>query len=155
VDWQPTDEHRAFAREHGLDLGLEVTAFRGHFDGQPVKSPNGRFATWLANAVKFSRERGGGNGSGQRPRATDHGVDLMARRNRRLAGLNPTTGLPDETPAEGRTPTYADVLREQAITEARSDRRRVEELRRAGRYSEADRYEAEARKRHGAAWGAS
>ena len=54
-DWVPTEKHRAFALEHGLDLQLEVMAFQGHFEGQPVKSPNGRFSTWLANAVKFAQ----------------------------------------------------------------------------------------------------
>lgn len=59
ADWVPTDSHRKFAARHGLDIELEVYGFFGFFDGQPVKSPNGRFATWLSNAANRKRERGG------------------------------------------------------------------------------------------------
>lgn len=66
-DWTPTEAHRALAGEHGIDLALEAVAFRGYFDGQVVKSPNGRFSTWLANAVTRKRERGGGVATRQEP----------------------------------------------------------------------------------------
>ena len=55
-DWAPTDSHRELAARHGLDLELEATGFLGYFEGQVVKSPNGRFTTWLTNSVK--RDRG-------------------------------------------------------------------------------------------------
>lgn len=67
ADWRPTDEHRAFAAKHGLDLELEAHGFRGYFEGSSVKSPNGRFATWLANSAKRS---GTANGSARRPEPT-------------------------------------------------------------------------------------
>lgn len=59
ADWRPTAEHRAFAKEHGLDVELEAYGFRGYWDGQSVKSPNGRFATWLSNSADRRRARGG------------------------------------------------------------------------------------------------
>jgi hypothetical protein len=62
-DWQPTAEHIAFAAEHTeIDLAIEVVKFKGHFDGQKLASWNGRFATWLGNAVTFAKRdaaRGG------------------------------------------------------------------------------------------------
>lgn len=59
VDWAPSDAHRAFAVQHGLDLALEAVAFRGHFDGRTAASWNGRFQTWLANQAKWNKQRGG------------------------------------------------------------------------------------------------
>ena len=57
-DWKPTDNHKAFAAAHGLDIEVEVVGFRGHYDGKTAVSWNGRFATWLAQSVKFSKPRG-------------------------------------------------------------------------------------------------
>ena len=53
--WQPTDEHRAFATENGLELDLELVKFRGYYDGKKCLSWNGRFSTWLANAVTYAK----------------------------------------------------------------------------------------------------
>jgi len=54
-DWQPTAEHIAFAGEQNLDIAIEVVKFKGHFDGKSAASWNGRFATWLGNAVTFAK----------------------------------------------------------------------------------------------------
>ena len=64
-DFQPTDAHRAFAAEHGLDVELEATACSGHYEGKLVASPNGRFKTWLANLVRWNGHRQNGNGRGR------------------------------------------------------------------------------------------
>lgn len=63
-EWAPNAKHRELAQTHGLDLELEATAFRGHFDEQPLKSPNGRFTKWLANAANWGRGRTGGKRRG-------------------------------------------------------------------------------------------
>lgn len=57
-DWKPTEQHEAFAQEHRIDLQLEVVKFKGYYDGRIAASWNGRFTTWLGNAVGFARERG-------------------------------------------------------------------------------------------------
>ncbi len=55
-DWAPTAGHSEFAAQHPqIDLSLEVVKFRGHFEGRKCLSWNGRFATWLAQAVEFAR----------------------------------------------------------------------------------------------------
>jgi hypothetical protein len=61
-DFQPTEEHRALAAKHGIDLELEVIGFKGHYDKQLVASPNGRFTTWLSNQAKWNRQRSRGGG---------------------------------------------------------------------------------------------
>ena len=73
-DWRPTEAHREFAATHGLALDLEVTAFRGHFDGRKVASANGRFATWLANQAKWNRDRAAASGSRRGAIAVQRGV---------------------------------------------------------------------------------
>lgn len=65
TEWTPTEAHRAFAARHGLDVELEAIGFRGHFEGKLVASPNGRFTTWLANQVRWNRQRQSGNGRGR------------------------------------------------------------------------------------------
>ncbi len=63
----PTDKHRAYCQQHGLDLELERDAFVGWAEGKTAASWNGTFSTRLANSVRFRRERQGsrpgGNGS--------------------------------------------------------------------------------------------
>lgn len=54
-DWEPTEQHRAFATKHGLDLDLEAIKFRGHWDGKSLTSVNGAFSKWLANAVTYAK----------------------------------------------------------------------------------------------------
>lgn len=66
-EWQPTEAHREFAAKHQLDVELEATGFRGHFDGRKVASWNGRFATWLANQAKWNRQRGVRKANGRLP----------------------------------------------------------------------------------------
>jgi len=73
-EWQPSQAHRDLATSNGIDLDLSVVAFRGHYDGKRCKSWNGRFATWLANEIRFARERAqraakGPKGSYRRSRA--------------------------------------------------------------------------------------
>lgn len=51
-DWQPTEKHRAYARERKIDIDREVTAFRGHAEANDrrQRSWDGAFTTWLAKA---------------------------------------------------------------------------------------------------------
>jgi hypothetical protein len=58
ADWQPTTEHVEFAATHAIDLAIEVMKFRGYYDGKTALSWNGRFSTWLGNAVGFAKDRG-------------------------------------------------------------------------------------------------
>jgi hypothetical protein len=60
-DWTPTEAHRKIASSYGLDIALEEIKFRGHFDGQMLKSWNGRFSTWLANAAGYAKQNNIGN----------------------------------------------------------------------------------------------
>jgi hypothetical protein len=62
ADWQPSEAHREYAKKHGLQLDLEVDAFKGHADGLTALSWNGKFTTWLANQAKWNRQRRNGRG---------------------------------------------------------------------------------------------
>lgn len=57
----PTDKHRAFCAQHGLDLDLEVVGLVAWAEGRTAASWNGTFTTRLVNAVKWRKERGGGH----------------------------------------------------------------------------------------------
>jgi hypothetical protein len=59
TDWTPTEAHRKYAAEHGLDLECEADGLRGWAEGRTALSWNGTFSTRLANAAKWKRERGG------------------------------------------------------------------------------------------------
>lgn len=67
-DWQPTEAHRNYAAEHGLDLGAEAFKFRNHAiaNDRRQRQWNATFATWLAKAVEYAPK--------QSPRA--HRTDL-------------------------------------------------------------------------------
>lgn len=54
ADWKPSAANEAFAKERGIDLGIEVHSFTEHYRGSEQPSWNGRFATWLANAAKWT-----------------------------------------------------------------------------------------------------
>lgn len=58
-DWAPTDLHRAYATEHGLDLEHEAEQFRSRNQAQDQRYAdwNSAFRTWLGNAVQFRTER--------------------------------------------------------------------------------------------------
>jgi hypothetical protein len=56
-EWEPSQSHIDLAIQHGIDLQLEVMKFRGWADKRRAASWNGRFTTWLGNAVQFKRER--------------------------------------------------------------------------------------------------
>lgn len=47
ADFAPTDAHRAFAAERGIDLSAQLFAFKAHYAGRTASSWNGRLATWL------------------------------------------------------------------------------------------------------------
>jgi hypothetical protein len=70
ADWQPTEAHVAFAAQHGLDLELEVVAFRGWAEGKSTASWNGTFTTRLANQAKWNRERARNRVAQGGPKAT-------------------------------------------------------------------------------------
>ena len=55
-DWAPTDDHRKFAEEHGVDLAAEVFAFRNHAAANDRRQVRwgAAFNTWLANASKWA-----------------------------------------------------------------------------------------------------
>jgi hypothetical protein len=50
TDWEPTDEHRAIARERGVDFELELSKFRDHEFATAKSDANGTFRNWLRNA---------------------------------------------------------------------------------------------------------
>lgn len=66
-DFQPTDAHREFARENGVDIGRE----REHWldwceaNGRKYASVNAGFSTWLRQAVQFGRARPPGQRAGR------------------------------------------------------------------------------------------
>lgn len=51
-DWTPSDAHRVYASEHGINLDREMFKFRHHAEANDRRqaSWNGAFSTWLANA---------------------------------------------------------------------------------------------------------
>lgn len=51
--WEPSDQARAFARAHGLDLDLEAVSFRGHASAHDRRcvSWHGAFSSWLAKGA--------------------------------------------------------------------------------------------------------
>lgn len=55
--WRPTDKHRAYAAEHGLDLALQVQLFTAHAEEHDRRAAvwNGAFARWLINAAEYQR----------------------------------------------------------------------------------------------------
>lgn len=58
-DWTPTDEHRTYAAEHGLDLTAETDAFKFHAHANDRRQVrwNSAFSGWLANSAKWSAGR--------------------------------------------------------------------------------------------------
>lgn len=66
TEWQPTEEHRALARERGVDFELELSRFRDHEFASPKSDANATFRNWLRNArptrapVTQLTPRGGG-----------------------------------------------------------------------------------------------
>ena len=61
TDWQPNESHAEYAREQGVRLAAEATAFRTHAEatGRVMKDWDAAFRMWLTNAPRF----GGGNAS--------------------------------------------------------------------------------------------
>src|SRR6478752_6676052 len=55
----PTEKHRAFCVQHGLDLDLEVIGLVGWAEGRTAASWNGTFTTRLVNAVKWRKPGSG------------------------------------------------------------------------------------------------
>lgn len=58
--WTPTDAHRAYAKQRGLDLDHEAHRFQSHHDskGNLFVNWNAAFSTWLANALSFGPRNG-------------------------------------------------------------------------------------------------
>jgi hypothetical protein len=58
-DWQPSDNHRAFAAEHALNLSHEVGQFRNHAKSHDRRQADwdAAFRMWLGNCVKWDRPR--------------------------------------------------------------------------------------------------
>ena len=56
--WEPNDAHRAFARQHALDVELEVKAWEGHSSAaRRGANLDASFTSWMATAVKLARTR--------------------------------------------------------------------------------------------------
>jgi len=55
ADFTPTDEHKATARKHGLDLGLELDKFRAHAEATDRRQVrwNATFRQWLLSAASY------------------------------------------------------------------------------------------------------
>lgn len=58
-DWAPTDAHRKYAAEHGIDIDHEVGQFRAHAESKDRQQADwdAAFRTWLGNEVKWDRPR--------------------------------------------------------------------------------------------------
>jgi hypothetical protein len=56
ADWQPTEAHRNYAAEHGIDLGAEAFKFRNHAiaNDRRQRQWNAAFSNWLANAASWA-----------------------------------------------------------------------------------------------------
>jgi hypothetical protein len=63
ADWRPTPAQVAFADKRGLDLPLEVSKFKLHYDGKTTASWAGRFTSWLKQSASWSVERDAGKAS--------------------------------------------------------------------------------------------
>jgi hypothetical protein len=61
VGWSPTESHAARCSSSGLDIQDEAERFEAHHRarGSTFACWNSAFTTWLMNAVKFRKERGG------------------------------------------------------------------------------------------------
>jgi hypothetical protein len=70
ADFAPTDAHRAFATQRGLDLAAQLFAFKQHYSGRTASSWNGRLATWLTKAEppRQAQRSNGFNGAQTPPR---------------------------------------------------------------------------------------
>lgn len=64
ADWRPTDEHRAFAAERGVDVDLEADSFRAHAEANDRRAVvwNAAFRQWLIKARPTSAPAGGRGG---------------------------------------------------------------------------------------------
>lgn len=58
ADWQPTDAHRAIARERGVDFELELAKFRDHEFATPKSDYDATFRNWLRSATPQRQGRG-------------------------------------------------------------------------------------------------
>lgn len=56
-DWQPTDAHRAIARERGVDFALELAKFRDHEFATPRSDYDAAFRNWLRSATPQRQSR--------------------------------------------------------------------------------------------------
>lgn len=58
-DWVPSKNHFDFAKEHNLDIEVQVDKFRDHAEthDRKVKRWNGAFTSWLKKAVEFGQQR--------------------------------------------------------------------------------------------------
>lgn len=58
-DWTPTDTHRKYATEHGIDIEHEEHQFKAHAEANDrrQRSWNGAFTSWLGNAKKWAKPK--------------------------------------------------------------------------------------------------
>jgi hypothetical protein len=61
-DFAPTPKQEQLAREHGVDLGLELVKFKAHYEGKQHARWGARLTKWIANAATYKQERDAGNG---------------------------------------------------------------------------------------------
>lgn len=61
ASWAPTDKHRAYATEHGLDLNVQRQLFLAHAEEKDRRAAswNGAFSRWLINAAEYQRRNPG------------------------------------------------------------------------------------------------
>ena len=64
ADWKPTDEHRSFAQQRGVDVDLEADSFRAHAEANDRRAVvwNAAFRQWLIKAHPTSAPAGGRGG---------------------------------------------------------------------------------------------
>ncbi len=80
--WEPNLEHRAIARDMGVDFSLELKKFRDHHFQAPRQDADATFRNWLRNSAARSAPR-------------NQGTYQQARQN-----ALPPGWLPGETPLQ-------------------------------------------------------
>lgn len=73
-DWQPNDQHREYATDHGIDFEHELAKFRDHRFKDAKINPDSTFRNWL----RVAAERLGTSGNGKRDEEQEF-IDQLQR----------------------------------------------------------------------------
>jgi len=80
ASWQPNDEHRALALEHGKNFDLELAKYRDHTFGSARSDADATFRNWLRNERGF----GGAKPMAPRTRLLTHAEHAAQAANQQL-----------------------------------------------------------------------